>query len=166
MQIIELNSPLTVSIDFIAWFVIHMAVALVLVRVPLKHFNCRFWLYRERRWENDGKLYQDLFKVKKWKAHLPDGAGFTKGKGFPKKKLKNKSVEYLTEFASETCRAELTHWITILFAPLFFLWNPFFVGWIMIVYALLANLPFIIVQRYNRCRLTRVLQHKGSIQFM
>lgn len=163
MGFIDLNTPLTVTIDFIAWFIIHMAVAFVMVRVPLQHFNCRLWLYRERHWENAGKIYQDLFKIKKWKTHLPDGAEFSKGKGFPKKKLKNRNIEYLSTFLRETCRAELTHWVTILFAPLFFFWNPFFVGWIMIVYALLANLPFIMVQRYNRCRLTQVLKHKKSI---
>jgi glycosyl-4,4'-diaponeurosporenoate acyltransferase len=159
MQLIDLNTPLTVVIDFVAWFVIHMAVALSLVRVPLKHFNWNHWLFCPRRWEKGGKIYQDLFRIKKWKIHLPDGAGFSKGRGFPKKKLQGRSIAYLTAFVRETCRAELTHWITILFAPLFFLWNPFFVGWIMIVYAALANLPFIMVQRYNRCRLARILQH-------
>ena len=143
-----------------------MAAALALVRMPLKYFHWNHWLYRERHWENGGKLYQNRFKIKKWKIHLPDGAEFSKGRGFPKKKLENRSVGYLTAFLRETCRAELTHWITALFAPLFFLWNPFFVGWIMIVYAALANLPFIMVQRYNRCRLTRVLQHKGAIWLM
>ena len=163
MQIIDLHPAVTVTIDFIAWFIIHMSVALTLVRRPLKKFNWNHWLYRERGWENGGKIYQNIFKIKKWKSNLPDGADFGKGRGFPKKKLEDRSVEYLAAFLRETCRAELTHWITALFAPLFFLWNPFFVGWIMIVYAALANLPFIMVQRYNRFRLTRILQHKGSI---
>ena len=163
MQIIDLNPALTVIIDFIAWFIIHMSVALTLVRVPLHRFNSSHWWYRERRWEKSGAFYQHVFKIKKWKIHLPDGAGFNKKLGFPKKKLESRNPDYLSLFQRETCRAELTHWITMVFAPLFFLWNPFLVGWIMIVYALLANLPFIMVQRYNRCRLIRILQQKGFI---
>ena len=53
----------------------------------------------------------------------------------------------------ETCRAELTHWLTMVFAPFFFLWNKPFVGWIMIAYALAENVPLIMAQRYNRSRL-------------
>lgn len=157
MRIIDLNTLLTVIIDFVAWFIIHMSVALTLVRVPLHRFNCRHWWYRLQRWEKGGNFYQHVFRIKKWKIHLPDGAGFNKKLGFPKKKLESRNPAYLSAFLIETCRAEFTHWVTILFAPLFFLWNPHFVGWIMIGYALLANLPFIMVQRYNRFRLIRVL---------
>lgn len=45
-------------------------------------------------------------------------------------------------------------------AFLFFIWNPLWAGFIMIAYAILANLPFILTQRYNRPRLQRLLQLK------
>jgi len=35
---------------------------------------------------------------------------------------------------------------------------------VMIVYALLANCPFIMIQRYNRPRLERVLRKKSALQ--
>ena len=63
----------------------------------------------------------------------------------------------LTIFAAETKRAELTHWLTIVPAPVFFLWNPVWAGWVIIAYALIANLPFIITQRYNRGRIESIL---------
>ncbi|MDG0792194.1 hypothetical protein OMP38_15960 [Cohnella ginsengisoli] len=60
-------------------------------------------------------------------------------------------------FAAETKRAELTHWLSILPAPLFFLWNPVWVGWIMVLYAAAFNLPIIVVQRYNRGRIDAIV---------
>ena len=114
-------------------------------------------MYIQRNWEDGGKIYQRILKVKKWKEFLPDGAEFSNNKGFPKRHLKSRTPDYLKVFLVETCRAELTHWITMLFAPLFFFWNFFSVGWIMILYALITNMPFIIVQRYNRFRLIRIL---------
>jgi glycosyl-4,4'-diaponeurosporenoate acyltransferase len=84
---------------------------------------------------------------------LPDGAKWMKGRGFPKKELASRDRGYMETFVLETCRAELTHWAIMLFAPFFFLWNKPAVGWIMIVYALVENLPLVMAQRYNRSRL-------------
>ena len=160
MRLIDLPTFWTVIIDIIAWFIIHMAVVHIMIRLPQKHFKSTGWLYRERAWENRGHIYQILFKIKKWKNHLPDGAKMLRDKGFPKKTLKEKSISYLCAFQKETCRAELTHWIIILFAPLFFFWNPFFVGFIMIFYAMAENIPLIMAQRYNRHRVKRILELK------
>ena len=71
-------------------------------------------------------------------------------------------VSYLKLFLLETCRAELNHWIIIVFALAFFLWNLFHIGLIMILYVLLENLPLIMVQRYNRNRLALVIQKKKT----
>jgi glycosyl-4,4'-diaponeurosporenoate acyltransferase len=130
----------------------------MMVRIPAKHFNPNHWLYKSRKWETEGNVYQDIFKIKKWKHRLPDGARVLGRLGFQKKKLNNSSPEYFEAFLVETCRAELTHWILILFAPFFFLWNRPGVGLFMIFYALLENLPFIIAQRYNRHRFKRLLE--------
>ena len=37
------------------------------------------------------------------------------------------------------------------------LWNPWFLGLLMLAYAVIANLPCLIVQRYNRARLLRLI---------
>jgi glycosyl-4,4'-diaponeurosporenoate acyltransferase len=91
---------------------------------------------------------------------MPDGAGLTRNRGFPKKRLEKKERDYFKDFFIETCRAELTHWIIILFAPLFFFWNKPPVGWIMVFYAIAENLPLIAVQRYNRQRFRRILEKR------
>jgi hypothetical protein len=48
-------------------------------------------------------------------------------------------------------------WWVWLCGWLFFLWNPPWAGWVMVVYATFANFPRIIAQRYNRIRLRRCL---------
>jgi len=158
MRLIYLPTFWTIVIDFIAWFIIHIGVVAIMVRIPAKHFNPNHGLYRGRKWEKGGNIYQEVFKIKRWKQHLPDGARFLGRLGFQKKQLNNKSMEYFEAFLIETCRAELTHWIFILFAPFFFLWNRPGVGFFMIFYALLENVPFIIAQRYNRNRFRRLLE--------
>ena len=157
MRLIHLPTFWTVAIDIIAWFVIHIGVVHIMVGIPPKRFDPEGRLCRSRKWERYGRMYQDVFKIKKWKKYLPDGASMLGRKGFPKSKLDSKERDYFEAFLLETCRAEWTHWIIMLFAPFFFLWNSFGVGVIMIFYAAAENLPLIIAQRYNRCRFKGVL---------
>lgn len=160
MRLIHLPTFWTIVIDFIAWFIIHIAVVAIMVRISTRYFGPNHWLYKGRGWEREGNAYQEVFKIKKWKKHLPDGAQFLGRLGFQKKQLNGTRPEYFKAFLMETCRAELTHWILILFAPFFFLWNRPGVGLFMIFYTLLENLPFIIAQRYNRYRFRRLLEQK------
>jgi glycosyl-4,4'-diaponeurosporenoate acyltransferase len=162
MRLLYLPSFWTILLDIAAWFVIHMVVVHFALRIPVRYFNPSGVFYRPRNWENKGAVYRNYFKIKRWKKYAPDGAEVFKKRGFPKKKLKNSSAPYLKSFVLETCRAEMTHWVIIFFAPFFFLWNRYWVGWIMIVYALMENIPLIMVQRYNRVRLLNVLNRKGE----
>ena len=157
MRIWYLSLWWTIFFDILAWLVIHLGVSYAMTQLPLKVFQVNQWLYRKRPWEKEGKIYENIFRVKQWKGLLPEGAALFK-KGFRKKSLRGKNQVYLEEFLKETCRAELTHWITICFAPVFFLWNPFGAGVFMIFYAVAANLPCIIAQRYNRLRLSRIIR--------
>ena len=154
-MLIHLPTFPTILIDIAAWFVIHMGVSYLMTHVPLISFDAKSWLYTQRRWEKDGRVYEKIFGLKKWKEMLPDGAALFK-EGFEKKHLRKLDNEYLDNFIRETCRAELTHWIVLLFGPVFLVWNLWWVGIVMIVYAISANLPCIISQRYNRIRLKRV----------
>ena len=154
-MLIHLPTLPTILIDIAAWFVIHMGVSYLMTHVPLISFDAKSWLYTQRRWEKDGRVYKKIFGLKKWKEMLPDGAALFK-EGFEKKHLRKLDNEYLNNFIRETCRAELTHWIVLLFGPVFLVWNLWWVGIVMIVYAISANLPCIISQRYNRIRLKRV----------
>jgi glycosyl-4,4'-diaponeurosporenoate acyltransferase len=48
--------------------------------------------------------------------------------------------------------------------PLFFLWNPPSIWWVMAAYALAANGPCLIAQRYNRIRLQGALKRRDSFE--
>jgi glycosyl-4,4'-diaponeurosporenoate acyltransferase len=135
---------------------VHLGISYLCVKIPIAFFKKDRWLFRIRNWEYRGKAYNRFFKVKKWKSIIPDGGGLFK-KGFAKKNLQNSDPRYLKTFLYETKRAELTHWLTIIPAPIFFLWNIWWAGIIMIVYALIVNVPCILLQRYNRARLTSLI---------
>jgi len=154
-MIFHLPTAITILIDIVVWFVIHMSVSFLMTRRSLASFNTDNWLFRQRSWEKNGRIYERLFRLKSWKKKLPDGAAVFK-KGFQKKRLKETSKEYLRDFISETCRAELTHWIVFLFGFIFFIWNIWWVGIVMIMYAIIVNIPCVITQRYNRIKLRRI----------
>lgn len=161
MRIVHLPVFWTILIDVLVWLGIHMGLSYLIVQLPADNFDERRWLYRKRKWELKGKIYEELFLVKKWKGLLPEGAALFE-KGFKKRKLKDRNRDYFDRFVKETCRAEYVHWLTILFAPIFFLWNLVTVGVIMIAYAVIVNLPCILAQRYNRIRLNRIVQGMPS----
>ena len=140
-----------------AWLIIHFTISALCFYIPLRYFLKDIPFLRIAQWERNGAIWNTLFLVKKWKKHLIDGSSIVK-KSYNKSHLHGRKQEDLTIFAAETKRAEITHWLLILPAPLFFLWNPAWAGWINMVYALLANIPFIVTQRYNRGRIEAIVQ--------
>jgi len=165
MQIWYFTSFWTVIIDFVVWFTIHLGFGYLINLVPLRFFNSGGSIYQVRSWVERGDIYQRLFRVKSWKKKLPDGASLFK-RGFKKKIIKNKKLMYLEKYLEETCRAETSHWILLSIAPLFFLWNPVWAGYVNVAYALIANLPCIITQRYNRPHFIKLVnrnKHKKTL---
>ena len=147
------------TINTVSWFMIHFTVSALCLKFPLRYFLKDTVFLRIAKWERNGKTWNRLFWVKKWKKYLIDGSAIAK-KSYNKSHLHGTNQRDLIIFAAETKRAELTHWLLMLPAPLFFLWNPYWAGWIIIVYAFIANVPFIITQRYNRGRIESIV---GSI---
>jgi glycosyl-4,4'-diaponeurosporenoate acyltransferase len=161
-MLIDLPRVSTILLDIAVWLIIHVGVSYLMTYVPLNSFEAGSWLYKQRQWERDGKIYVRIFRLRKWKKRLPDGAALFK-KGFKKKELKGVCNGYLDSFVKETCRAELTHWIMVVISPVFFIWNLWYVGIVMIVYAILVNLPCVMTQRYNRIRLKRVFSRRAAL---
>ena len=155
MMIFHLTSQWTIALNFIIWLFIHVGVSISIAMMGHDSFNPESWIYRERRWERNGRTYQSFLRIKTWKGLLPDGAAVSKG-GFRKKHLRSSDTVYIQRFIAETCRAELTHWVIFVFSIVFFIWNVWWAGMIMIAYAFVVNVPCILTQRYNRIRLRRV----------
>jgi glycosyl-4,4'-diaponeurosporenoate acyltransferase len=156
MPVFQLSHFWIISLNIVVWLVIHLGMSYLCVKIPISFFKRELWWFRIRNWEYRGRAYKRVFKVKKWKGIVPDGGGLFK-RGFPKKNLESSDTQYLKTFFYETKRAELTHWLTILPAPIFFFWNIWWAGIIMIAYALIVNIPCILLQRYNRARLSIVI---------
>lgn len=158
-MLIELPILWIIILDFIAWFFFHMLISWLCLKIPDHWLHNNQTFFKSRSFERNGDLWQSLFHIKSWKKFLPD-ASFILKANYDKKELGQTNVENLEKFLIEINRAELTHWLAMLPAFLFFIWNPLWAGFIMIAYAILANLPFILTQRYNRPRLQRLLQLK------
>lgn len=115
--------------------------------------------WRAYAWE-DG-LWKRL-RIRGWQARVPDMSRlFTKL--MPAKRLTKETAADLPRMIAETCVAELTHTalsLCGLVMPL--LWRG--AGGVIAaaVYILLGNLPFIIVQRYNRPRLQRLFARQRA----
>ena len=140
--------------NLLGWPLIHLAIGYVALRLPPDLFARDIWLTTPRRWERNGRLYRDWLAIRRWKSMLPDGAPLLGG--FAKKRFHSHDSTYLALFLLETRRAELAHWCMLCCLPVFFFWNPPWACLVMTSYAVAANLPCIIVQRYNRIALSRV----------
>jgi glycosyl-4,4'-diaponeurosporenoate acyltransferase len=134
-----------------------MVITLLSDFMPKSLYSSRNWLLRERRWERKGEVYQQWLKVKHWKKFLPELSDFVKTV-FPKKEIRDFSREYLDKYLFESCKSEITHWCIILSSLLFFLWAEFEQTGIMIIIAIVLNLPYIIIQRYNRPRIAEAAE--------
>lgn len=156
MRIIELSITMTVLVNFAAWTVIHLVVSWCTLKLPQHFFVMDSFIYRIRKWEASGQLWQGIFRIKLWKHFIPDGTILLKN-GFNKSRLNGRDKTFMLIFIQESRRAELTHWLSIAPAVLFFLWNPAWAGWLMVLYAVLFNVPIIIAQRYNRPRFQRLV---------
>ncbi len=114
--------------------------------------------------EKNGKFYETL-KIKSWQNKIPDVSRMF-SKIVPRKSLETAPItaERLGVMINETCVAEITHVIlSILGIALIFLWPGVWGIILFLVYVLLGNLPFIMIQRYNRprlCKLRRALEAK------
>jgi glycosyl-4,4'-diaponeurosporenoate acyltransferase len=116
-------------------------------------------LTRLRPWERQGRAYE-RFGIRRWKDRVPElGAAFRGG--VSKRALGGHDTATLAGFAAETRRAELVHWAIPLVTPVFVLWNPPGLLAAMVAYAVVANLPCLVIQRYNRGRVLRVVDRRA-----
>lgn len=156
MPLIELSILQLILVDAVAWMIFHLSISVAAQRIPIDWFARHGRLFKSFAWERGGRVWQELFRVKKWKGHIPDGTLFISN-GYDKSHLHGADASSLHDFLLESRRAECVHWLTILPAFLFVLWNPVWAAGLNILYAVLFNVPLIVVQRFNRPRLERLL---------
>ena len=151
---------LTVVVDVITWGLFHAATGYAAHRLPEHRLDHDGWLLRPRRFEAGGRWHRRRLRVDRWKDALPEAGDLFHGGG-SKRRLPAYDDAGLQLFVRETRRAELAHWWAMWCAPLFVLWNPPFAAALLIVYGVLVNLPFIVIQRYNRFRTQALLTRRA-----
>ena len=113
--------------------------------------------FRPFRWEKQGSVY-NLLGVRRWKEKVPDMSTILP-RLMPSRNLpKDPTSAQLERIVQETCVAEWIH--GLLCAAGFgcvLIWKGVW-GWIVSAVYFLGNIPFIIIQRYNRPKLMRILE--------
>ena len=116
-----------------------------------KHINYKQWWFQERKFEK--KLYK-ILKVKDWK----DKALTYNPESFS---LKEHSLE---EIANTMAKSEVDHWINelISISTMFFAipWGAFYIFFFTALAAMIFDSQFIIIQRYNRPRIVKLIERQ------
>ena len=107
-------------------------------------------------WEKNGRVYEQL-NIRAWKDKLPDMSRVMK-KMVPKRLTSGVSEESVERLIEETCIAEATHFMLILMSVICINIWPGRGGVIITLLFSIGNVPFIIVQRYNRPKLKKLLE--------
>jgi glycosyl-4,4'-diaponeurosporenoate acyltransferase len=144
-----------IAANILGWPVIHIVIARLVLSMPLARFDSGL-LTRSASHHRESRFYRNVLFIHRWKTQLPDGAPWLGG--FSKKRFARRERGYIATFILETRRAEFAHWCMLGCVPVFFLWNPPWACGIMAAYAVGANAPCIIAQRYNRIVLSRLLE--------
>ena len=123
--------------------------------LPKSWFDPEHFPYRSFAFEKNGKFYE-TFKIRAWQNKVPDMSRILPGL-MPAKRLGADYKERLPEMLQETCVAELIH--SVLCITGFYclkIWPSWQAIVLALIHALFLNLPFVMIQRYNRPRLLRL----------
>lgn len=144
---------LSLTVNILLGILWHYAVFILCITRKDPSFSEKRILFLPRKWENGGRFYSDILKINKWKDLLPQHIGKN---GFSKDHLSSVSLEYIDRFILETCRGEWDHKMNCLFVIVLFAMNGLLLGTVLSILIIAGNLPFIMIQRYNRLRLQRL----------
>lgn len=123
---------------------------------PKNVFKYDKFPFKSFGFENGGKIYTKI-GINKWQNKVPDMSKIFKH-FMPAKNLSGGvDSQRLHTMILETCEAEVTH-LLLCVTGLYCLWLWPGAGGVVVyaIYALFGNVPFILIQRYNRPRLVRL----------
>ena len=125
--------------------------------LPRRWFDGERFPYRCYKWEKQVRIYTRI-GVERWKTLVPDMSRLLPD--MVKKELPGSGAVTAAQadtLVQETCRAEVVHTASCLLGLAFLrLWPGAGGAAVLAVWVLLANLPFMVIQRYNRPRLVRL----------
>ena len=103
------------------------------------------------------RRYERCLLIRRWKTWIPD-AGHVLPGGIHKASLMGRDRAGLERLLAETRRAELVHWALWPAWLVTALWLPPRGVVLNLVFATCFNLPCLLLQRYNRLRVGKLLQ--------
>ena len=113
--------------------------------------------YAPWRWEDSGRAYERV-GIRRWKDFVPDVSKLFSFIVPPKAFSGRPDAAKLRDMLMETCVAELVHYILCAAGlPMLRLWPGPGGMLVFLIYVVLGNIPFILIQRYNRPRFRRML---------
>lgn len=130
--------------------------------LPRKNFDYSTFPFKSFRWEQNGDIYRAI-QIQKWKDRVPDMSKYVKTM-FAKEIVNTRDPEYTRRLILETCVAEFIHYILMLISPVFTQYMTGMYGNIAVGLYVLGNLPFVLIQRYNRPRLIRLMEKQIAAQ--
>lgn len=111
--------------------------------------------YQCYAWEREGKVYRKI-GIHLWKDKLPDMSKVVHNM-YRKEVDPRPNAENIDRLIRETCVAEFIHYILILLSlAVVKIWKGKW-GWYAWFACVAGNLPFVLIQRYNRPRLQKTL---------
>lgn len=123
--------------------------------LPKRFFDPNSALFRPKAFEKNGAFY-DRFFIRFWHKRVPDMSRIFP-RLMPKKALEKGSLNQLEIMVRETCVAEFIHLLLFFASFAVFAHAPNASGVLVFsVYNLVFNLPYLMIQRYNRPRLMRL----------
>lgn len=123
--------------------------------LPRKNFDFQAFPYHPFPWEKNGRIYLKL-RIQFWKDKVPDMSRYIT-RMFRKKITVMRSPEYIGDLIAETCVAEAVHWGLIFISPIYMVLLDGPLGAVGALLFAIGNLPFVIIQRYNRPRLVQLM---------
>lgn len=129
--------------------------------LPRRNFDYDTFPYRSFKWERQGLVYTKI-GIQYWKDAVPDMSQYIRS--VMRKKISVfRSADYLDSLIRETCVAELVHYMLMLLSPVFLLFMEGAAGWIGALSYCIVNLPFVLIQRYNRPRLVQLMRRQQEM---
>ena len=147
------------AIQCILYFAILGVSSLFIGRLfPKRWFRHDNFPYQSLPIEQNGRIYERI-GIKRWKDKVPDMSKLLPNMIAQKQLSLGVTSQHIELLIQETCIAEFLH-ILLCVAGFgcVFLWPGMGGVIVSILYALIGNLPFILIQRYNRPRLVQIVR--------
>jgi len=119
--------------------------------LPRHVLNYDSFPYKSFKWECNGDYY-NRFNIARWKKKVPDMSKVMRFI-YPKALTYPVTSVQIDRLIRETCVAEFIHILLIALSPVLGRFIDGRIGVFYVVCSILGNIPYIMIQRYNRPKL-------------